>query len=81
MKDSGDDNAVSIRLIEDDVFALLEAADTGEDRIAGPTQTRRISQQMEAPFQLPNVVFGLLFAPGIDCVIEYFGEIRCATWA
>ena len=81
MKNSGDENAGSVRFIEDDVLALLEAADTGQNQIAGPAQTRRISQQLEAPCQLLNVVFGLLFAPGVDCVIEYLRKIGSALWA
>jgi hypothetical protein len=81
MKNPGDENALSIRFIEDDVLALLKPADAGEDLIAGPAQTRRICQQLEAPCQLLNVVFGLLFAPGVDCVIEYLGKIGGAFWS
>jgi hypothetical protein len=75
MKNSGDENAVSVRFIEDDVLALLKAANAGINQIAGPTQTWRISQHLEAPCQFVYGVFRLLLAPVVDCVIEYFREI------
>jgi hypothetical protein len=81
MKDPADENAVSVRLIEDNVLAQLEATDTRENKITGPAQTRGISQPLEAPCQLLNVVLGLLFAPGVDCVIEYFGKIGRTFWS
>jgi hypothetical protein len=81
VKDSADDNAVSGRFIEDDVPALLKATETGGNQIAGTPQTRRISQQLEAPCELLNVAFGLLFSPGVDCVIEYFRKIGGTFWA
>jgi len=81
VKDSADDNAVSGRFIEDDVPALLKATETGGNQIAGTPQTRRISQQLEAPCQFLDVFFGLLFAPGIDGVVEDFGEIGSALWS
>ena len=76
MKNSADDNAVSLRLIEDDVFTLLKTADTRVNRITSPTQTGRVSKPVKAPGQLIKVVFGLFFAPGIYCVIEYLCQIR-----
>jgi hypothetical protein len=78
MKNSADDNAVSVRFIEDDVLALLKTPYTGENQITGSAQTRRISQQLEATCQLLNVFFGLLFAPGVGCVIEDFRKIGSA---
>jgi hypothetical protein len=81
MKNPGDNDAVFVRLIEDDVLALLKTPDTGEDRIAGPTQARRIGQQLEAPCQLLNVVLGLPFAPGIDGVTENFRQIGSTLWS
>ena len=80
MKNPADENAVSVRLAEDDVLALLKAADIWGNQITGSAQTRRIGQKMEAPFQLFNVVFGLAFAPGVDRVIEYFREIGDSFW-
>ena len=76
MKNSADDNAVSLRLIEDDVFTLLETADTRVNPITSPTQTGRVSKPVKTPGQLIKVVFGLFFAPGIYCVIEYLCQIR-----
>lgn len=81
MKNSADENAISVRFIEDDVLAQLKTPDARENRIAGPAHTRRISQQLEAPCQFLNVVFGLLFAPGVDCVIEYFRKIGGSFWS
>jgi hypothetical protein len=78
MKNPADENAASVLLVEDDMLALLKSPDTGEKQITGPAQTRRISQQLEAPCQLVNVVFGLLFAPGVDCVIEYLRKVGLA---
>jgi hypothetical protein len=49
MKNSADDNAVSLRLIEDDVFTLLETADTRVNPITSPTQTRRVSKPLKTP--------------------------------
>jgi hypothetical protein len=40
MKNADDFDAVSVSLIEDDMPALLEASDAGQDRIAGSAQTR-----------------------------------------
>src|SRR5260370_15213105 len=76
MKNSADDNAVSLRLIEDDVFTLLETADTRVNPITSPTQTGRVSKPVKNPGELIKVVFGLFFAPGIYCVIEYLCQIR-----
>jgi hypothetical protein len=70
MEISADEDAVFVRLVEDDVLALLKAADTGGNQIAGPAEARRISQHLEASCELLNVVFGLLFAPCVDCVVE-----------
>ncbi len=72
MQNPADENAASVRFIEDDVLALLKAPDAWSDQITGPAQTRRISQQLEARCQLLNILFGLLFAPGVDGVVEYF---------
>jgi hypothetical protein len=63
------------------VLALLKTPDTRQNQITGPAQTRQISQQLEAPCQLLNVVFGLLFAPDVDCVIEYRRKIGGTFWS
>jgi hypothetical protein len=54
------------------VLAQLKAADAWGNQITGPAQTRRISQSLEALCEFVDVVFGLLFAPGVDGVVEYF---------
>jgi hypothetical protein len=81
MKNPADENAVSVPLIEDNVLADLEAAYTGANPIAGPAQPRRVSQQLEAPCQLLNVALGLLFAPGVDGVVEDFRQVGVAFWS
>jgi hypothetical protein len=70
MKNSADENAVSVLLIKDDVLAVLKTPNAGTNHITGSAQTRRIGQELKAPCQFFDVVFGLLFSPGIDCVIE-----------
>jgi hypothetical protein len=81
MKNPAYDNAVSIRFVKDDVLAVLKTPDTRKNPITGPAETGRIGQHLEAPCQLLNVVSGLLFAPGVDCVVEDLRKIRGAFWA
>ena len=38
MKNPGDDNAVSVRFVKDDVLALLESAEPRENQITGPAR-------------------------------------------
>jgi hypothetical protein len=73
MKNSANDNAMSLRLIEDDVFTLLKTADTKINPITSPTQTGRVSKPVKTSIK---VVFGLFFAPAIYRVIEYLCQIR-----
>ncbi len=56
VKDSADENAVSVRLIKDDMFALLEAADARIDQITGPVQTWGVSKQLETLCKLVDVL-------------------------
>ena len=56
VKDSADNDAVSVRLIEDDMFTLLEASDARIDQITWPTQTGRLSKQLETLCKFADVL-------------------------
>jgi hypothetical protein len=48
MKDSDDDNATSLRFIEDDVFAPLETTKTGSERIAPVPKAWLLSEEIKS---------------------------------
>src|SRR5580700_3932433 len=75
MKNSADENAVSVRLVEDDVLALLKATQTGGEVIAGSPNAWLLSNQVKAIQQKSEVSFRLLLAPGVRRIGKNLREI------
>jgi len=75
MKNSADENAVSVRLIEDDVLAVFEAPKTGGEPIAWSSDAWLFSNQVEAIQKKYEVSFSLLLAPGVFRIEKNLGEI------
>jgi hypothetical protein len=75
MKNPADENAVSVLFIEDDVLALLKAAKTGGESIAGSPNAWPLSDQVKAIQQKSEVSFRLLFAPCVFRIEKNFSEI------
>jgi hypothetical protein len=75
MKDSADENAVSGRLVEDDVLALLKAAKTSGEHIAWPPDAWLLRNQIKAIQKESEVSFSLSVAPSICGIEKNLGEI------
>ena len=75
MKDSADENAVSVRLVEDDVLAALKTSKAGGEPIAGSPDPWLLSKQVQAIQKKGQVSFGLLRTPGVGRIEENLGEI------
>src|ERR1017187_6676022 len=75
MQNSADDNAISVRFIEDDVLALLKAAKTGGEPIARSPDAWLLSNQVKAIQETGEVSFSLLLTPGVFRIDKNLGEI------
>ena len=75
MKNSADENAISVRFIEDDVLAQLKTAKTGGEPIARSPEAWLFSNQVEAIQKTSEVSFSLLLAPGVYRIKKNLGEI------
>ena len=65
MKNSADENTISVRFIEDDVLAQLKTAKPGGEPIARSPEAWLFSNQVEAIQKTSEVSFSLLLAPGV----------------
>ena len=79
VEDAGDEDASSVRPIEDDVLALLETAQPGGQLAAGPPDAWLLSKQIEAVQQEGEVPSGLFVAPFVRGVKKNFGEVRACV--
>src|ERR1035441_9207747 len=75
MQNSADDNAISVRFIEDDVLALLQAAKTGGEHVAWSSDAWLLSNQVKAIQETGEISFSLLLAPGVFRIENNLGEI------
>jgi hypothetical protein len=68
MKDPADENAVSVRLVEDDVLGLLQAAKAGAESVTWSSEIRLFCNQIE-PIQQKGEVSFRCSSPQV-CVVQ-----------
>jgi len=76
MKDTQDQNAFWFLSVEDNVLAMLHAAQSVSDVIAFPPQSGIAGEPLTAGFKIVDVTFSLLFAPAFEREVGDIGEVR-----
>lgn len=73
MKNSADENAVSVRLIEDNMLTHFEATKTRTERITRTPHAWLLSNQIKAIQQQAKIAFRLRVAPVVSRVESNLG--------
>jgi len=76
VQDAGNQNALGILSVEDDVPAMFDSAKTRRDIVARAAQSRAVGKPSAAVFETFDVTDGLVFAPpteGIRADVEQVG--------
>ena len=72
VEDTEDRYPIGFETVKDDVLALLQAAESGGEVVAGATQERVACNHLSAGLQFVDVRSGLCLDPGVNSV---FGDL------
>ncbi len=75
MKNSADDNAVSIRFIEDDVLTAFEAPEARIELIALTSNAGLLPDEVKGVQEEPQISLCLVIAPSVGRIQKNFFEV------
>lgn len=76
VEDSADEYILTARLVENNVPALFDSAETRMDEIAWASEARHLSDAHETLDKTVQIEFGLLRAPPFGRVIGDIGQVQ-----